>query len=350
MYTAIDLFAGGGGLTVGLKKAGFKVVGAVEIDQHAIATYKANHPDVKALTRDIKEIKGEELIKLSPTGKIDLLTGCPPCQGFSTLTAKYKRNDPRNSLIEEMGRLMEEVRPRALMMENVPGMAKKGKPLLDIFLNKIIQLGYVPSYGVLETADYGVPQQRRRFVLLAGFGFKINLPEPTHSSSYKKGLNPWRTVREAISHMPEPIDLERANMSGGPSEFNWHIVRTLADVNKQRLKYIKPGKSWLEIPEKLRPKCHRGSYKGFPNVYGRLEWDKASGTITGGCTTLSKGRFGHPEKDRTISLREAALLQTFPSDYVFDTPFMGHACNIVGNALPCDFAEALSSKCIEAFS
>lgn len=348
MVTAVDLFAGGGGLTVGLKRAGFHVVSAVEIEPHAFSTYKVNHPEVMAFKQDIRTIDGIRLKRTSPTGEIDLLTGCPPCQGFSSLTSKYKREDPRNELINEMGRLVEEVLPKAVMIENVPGLGEKGRVLLDKFLTKIRSLGYIPTYAVLQTADYGVPQQRRRFVLLAGRGFEIALPKPTHSRTGENGTQTWKRVRDAIEGMPPPIELSVANKKGGPLRFNWHVVRSLSETNKERLRYAKPGKVWTEIPEYLRPPCHRGKYKGFANVYGRLDWDQPSVTITGGCTTLSKGRFGHPCEERTISVREAALLQTFPGNYIFDTPYMDHACQIVGNALPCDFAEAISRQCMEA--
>lgn len=125
---------------------------------------------------------------------------------------------------------------------------------------------------------------------------------------------------------------------------NWHVV-TLSIQNRLRLQHARPGGNWSDIPEALRPPCHQGKYRGFPNVYGRMAWDAPAPTITGGCTTLSKGRFGHPEEDRTISVREAALLQTFPLNYQFDTPFMDHACNIIGNALPCVFAEVVARQC-----
>jgi len=345
--TAIDLFAGGGGLTVGLKGAGFQVVGAVEIESHAFSTYKVNHPEVCAFKQDIRTIRGEYLRMLSPDGQIDLLAGCPPCQGFTSLTSKYKRPDSRNELIREMGRLIEEIQPRAVMMENVPGLTQKGKPLFDEFLRLLSSLGYIYDFKVLQVADYGVPQSRRRLVLLAGKGFPINMPAPTHAQIPPDGLKPWRTIRCVIRNMPKPITLEESHKHGGPQAFNWHVIRTLAPQNKRRLCQAKPGKSWVTIPKRLRPACHQDRNTGFSNVYGRMSWDQTSPTITGGCTTLSKGRFGHPEEDRTISVREAALLQTFPPDYVIDTPFMEYACNIIGNALPCDFAEILARQCAE---
>jgi DNA (cytosine-5)-methyltransferase 1 len=351
--TAIDIFAGGGGLTVGLKRAGFTVVGAVEVEDNAFATYKANHPEVTAFRQDVRSVTGDSFLKLSPNGRIDLLAGCPPCQGFSSLTANYKVKynrstaHPGNRLVRQMTRLIEEIKPRAVMMENVPGLENKGKRLFNELIRTLKANGYMPQHDVLQVADFGVPQSRRRLVLLAGRGFSIDIPEPTHSRTGNDGLRPWKTLREAIYGMPKPVTLSDAMKQGGPQAFDWHVVRTLSAQNRRRIKKAKSGKSWWSIPKRMRPSCHQDKQAGFGNVYGRMGWKQVSPSITGGCTTLSKGRFGHPQADRTISVREAAMIQTFPEDYIFDTPFMEHACNIVGNALPCDFAEVLARRCLE---
>jgi len=353
--TAIDAFSGAGGLTVGLKRAGLRVAAAVELESHSFATYKANHPEVKCLKQDIATVSGAALMELAGTDRIDLLAGCPPCQGFTSLTAKYKdKEDPRNELVLEMARLAEEIRPRAIMMENVPGLTQKGRSLYSRLRSRLRALGYRLTEGILQVADYGVPQFRRRFVLLGGRGFEIDFPDATHRDTaclaadrQTDDLAPWRTVRETIEDMSEPVTLAEAKARGPVERSDWHIVRDLSRRNIERIKAAQAGKAWTSIPEHLRPDCHREGYIGFTNVYGRMEWDRPSPTITGGCTTFSKGRFGHPESDRTISVREAALLQTFPLDYRLDTPYMDHVCNIIGNALPCSFAEALSRQCVE---
>ena len=342
---AIDVCAGGGGLTVGLKRAGFKVAAAIEIEKHAYATYRANHPEVLALQQDVTTVSGTHLLKLAGEKRIDLLAGCPPCQGFTSLTSKYKRDDHRNVLIFEIARLAKEIRPRAIMMENVHGLTKKGYPLYEDLKRRLRRLGYTLTDDVLEVANYGVPQFRRRLVLFGGLGFEIEMPKQTHSKNGNDGLPHWRTVQDTIGQMAKPITLQDARQHGEIQQSDWHIVRTLSPENLERIKVAKAGKTWPSIPEMLRPNCHQGGYSGFTNVYGRMEWNQPSPTITGGCTTFSKGRFGHPVENRTISVREAALLQTFPENYIFDTPYMEYVCNIIGNALPCDFAEVVSRQC-----
>ena len=346
--TAVDAFAGGGGLTVGLKRAGFRVVAAIELESHPFATYKANHPEVRCLKQDIATVSGAALLQHAEVNRIDLLAGCPPCQGFTSLTAKYKdKEDPRNELVLEMARLAEETLPRAVMMENVPGLTKKGKPLYRQLCDRLESLGYLLTEGVLQVANFGVPQYRRRLVLLGGLRFRIPLPNATHSRSPTEDLARWQTVRDAIAEMSDPVTLSQAKANGSVEESDWHVVRDVSPKNIARLRAARAGETWPQIPEELRPICHRDGYRGFTNVYGRMEWDRPAPTITGGCTTFSKGRFGHPDADRTISVREAALLQTFPHDYRLDTPYMDHACNVIGNALPCDFAEAISRQCAE---
>ena len=344
--TAIDVFSGAGGLTVGLKRAGFRVVASVELEPHAFTTFNANHPDVRSLKQDISTVSGSALLEFADIDHVDLLAGCPPCQGFTSLTAKYKqREDPRNLLVLEMARLTEEILPRAFMMENVSGLTKKGADLHLRLRDRLESLGYSLSEGVLQVADYGVPQLRRRFVLLGGLGFNISLPDATHSNIRESDLPRWRTVRDYIAGMPSPLTLPEAKARGDVEQSDWHIVRQLSPQNLARIKVAKAGQTWKHIPEHLRPKCHQDGYIGFTNVYGRMRWDQPAPTITGGCTTFSKGRFGHPEANRTISVREAALLQTFPHDYRFDSPYMDYVCNMIGNALPCKFAETISVQC-----
>lgn len=340
---AVDVFSGAGGLTVGLKRAGFRVATAIEIEDHAFATYKTNHPEVRAIKQDVRTVRGRHLRQISG-GRVDLLAGCPPCQGFSTLTNTSSKRDPRNDLVLEMARLVRELRPRAVMMENVPGLADRGKRLFNRFLKTLQELNYQYTWDILQVANYGVPQNRRRLVLLAGRGFQPSLPKPTHHRTGKDGLAQWKTLRDAIFGMDAPTLLEDAQKLGGPVNFDWHVVRRLSSQNIARLRKARPGASRSKLPKSLRPDCHKEVDKGYTSVYGRMAWDQLPVTITGGCTTFSKGRFGHPSELRTISVREAARIQTFPDDYVFDTPYMEYACQMIGNALPCDFAQTLATS------
>jgi DNA (cytosine-5)-methyltransferase 1 len=317
---AIDLFAGCGGVTQGLRKAGFKVIAAVEIDSLAAGSYRLNHPDVKLEEVDIRDIKGPQwLRKLGlRKGQLDLIVGCPPCQGFSTLRTRngaHWNRDPRNNLVKEMLRLIEEMRPKAVIMENVPRLREKN--LFRKFARSLEALEYEVEWDVVDAQDFAVPQRRRRLVLVAGYRFPIPFPKEARVD---------RDVRYAIGHLnPAGKSGDRLHdMSENRTE---KVKRMIARVPKN-------GGSRLDLPKRMQLKCHRRC-NGFKDVYGRMAWEQVAPTITGGCFNPSKGRFLHPARNRNITMREAALLQTFPARYKFDA----RACKqevalMIGNALP----------------
>ncbi len=332
--TAIDLFSGCGGLTLGLKLAGFRVLAAIENDPLAVETYVANHPRVHVCGSDIRSVSARSLMNelgMKP-GDLDLLAGCPPCQGFSRLRTRNgaaQRRDRRNRLIREMIRFVRAFQPKAVMLENVPGLSAHWS--FQKLRRDLRRLGYHVRWDVKDACFYGVPQRRKRIILVAGRGFEI--PFAAESEMV-------RTVRQAIGHLGR-AGKTRDELHDLPEKRSAKTLDLIRAIPKN-------GGSRSDLPRSRQLECHKRT-DGFKDIYGRMSWDKPSPTITGGCFNPSKGRFLHPHENRAITLREAALLQTFPDSYRF--PVLQNKESValmIGNALPPAFTERHASQIIKS--
>jgi DNA (cytosine-5)-methyltransferase 1 len=320
---AIDLFSGCGGLTLGLRRAGFRVAGAIELDPLAVETYKANHKRTIVWPQDIRKVSVRRVMRELKLrrGQLDLLAGCPPCEGFSTLrtlNGGQRVRDPRNDLVFDFVRFVRVLRPKTIMMENVPALRKNRRFFL--LCKALRQLGYTFQHRVLNAADYGVPQRRRRLILLASrFG-----PVLFASPALRR-----RTVRGAIGWLPHP-------------KKSRDILHNIEETRTERIRDLirripKNGGSRKDLGAKSQLSCHH-KCDGFKDIYGRLVWNDVASTITSGCFNPSKGRFLHPSQNRTLTLREAALLQGFPKTYIFSLRHgKSSAASLIGNALPPEF-------------
>lgn len=329
---AVDLFSGCGGLSLGLENAGFRIQAAVEIDPIAAAVYRKNHPRVSVIEKDIRTVEAKDLRKAAGIGnrKLDLLAGCPPCQGFSRIKTKNKRisRDPRNSLVLHYLRIAKELRPRMILLENVPGLAKDHR--FKRLLRELESIGYKTAWDILNAADFGVPQRRKRLIMMASLIDEIQVPEGT-------GIE--KTVRQTIKRL-KPPRLTKDFMQKMYLKSTPRIKELIAKIPQN-------GGSRVALGKKAQLKCHKKT-EGFKDVYGRMKWDNVAPTLTGGCYNPSRGRFLHPTQNRPITLREAALLQTFPRDYNFK-PASGliRIAGLIGDALPPLFGEAQAKHLIE---
>lgn len=320
---AIDLFCGAGGLTEGLRQAGYRVVGAVEIDADACATYRVNHGRIKLWQTDIRRVTGPSMMRALKLqrGDLDLLAACPPCQGFSSMRTRNgarRIRDERNDLIYDVLRIVRSMRPKSVMLENVPGLATDRR--YAAFCTALEAMGYFVKWAIFNTVDFGVPQRRRRLVMVAS-----TIADPQFASRATRR----RTVREFIGSIAPP------DKSRDPLH-NYSVRRSSKSL--QKIKDIPlDGGSRSDLGKDRQLRCHK-RIRGFFDVYGRMAWDGPSPTITGGCLNPSKGRFLHPQAHRAITLREAALLQTFPRTYRFRMERGRYAVALlIGNALPPEF-------------
>ena len=339
---AIDLFCGAGGLTQGLRRAGWEVMVGIDIDPTIAKTYQRNNLGTRFVAADLRCVTDDDvrcLAGATPSREL-LLAGCAPCQPFSKQRPRQsvRNRRPDVGLLLEFARLVKALRPAAALMENVPGIAfVPGFSSFRRFLKTLNDCGYKCDHGVLNARDFGVPQHRRRYVLLAVRDAPALLPRPAEEPQHQN-----LTVRHAIEHFPELDAGETHDCIPN------HLAAGLSPLNMERIRATATdGGGRRDWPTELELNCHRRIELGYSDAYGRMWWDREAPTLTSRCNSLSNGRFGHPEQDRAISLREAAALQTFPDDY----EFFGSRNRIarwIGNAVPVSFAEALGRAALAA--
>jgi len=351
--TVIDLFSGAGGTGLGFRDAGFRILSAVEKDRNAAETYRKNL-GVNVTQTDIHDLNPNEFRSVLglQQGELDVLVGCPPCQGFSRLRNRNKgagSEDDRNDLVLTYLMFVSEFRPKYALFENVPGLlqTKNGREFYEKLKIGLKKLRYDFMEKEMDAADYGTPQHRRRVILIAGkVGTLAEFPAPTHGhpDTLEVGaglLAPWRTVRDAIQRFPPVASGENGEQDG---TYPNHIAARTGTTVLEFIRQVPvDGGSRTDVAREYWLECHKNN-DGFKDVYGRLQWDKPSNTITSGCTNPSKGRFVHPVQDRALTYREAAALQGFPDDYIF---FGTRVSEQIGNAVPPPLARALaqSLKC-----
>ncbi len=334
---AIDLFCGIGGLTKGLSLAGINVAAGIDIDESCKFAYERNN-NAEFICKDVAELQIEELNQLYPEHSIRILVGCAPCQPFSRYSCKYRKNGQRDDkwkLIYSFGQKVKGVLPDVVSMENVPQLVHE--TVFNDFVQILKELEYDVDYRIVYCPDYGVPQNRKRLVLLASRLGEISLIAPLYNR------NTYLTVRDAIGHLP-PI------AAGEICKNDYtHCSSALSPLNMRRMQQSVPGGTWRDWDQDLKLKCHeKKTGTTFPSVYGRMEWDAPSPTITTQFYGYGNGRFGHPEQDRAISLREGAILQSFPNDYIFMDE--KHPLNKrqlathIGNAVPVELGRAIGTS------
>lgn len=321
-YLAIDLFSGCGGLSEGLREAGFCIVAAFDNDADSVAAYRLNHPNTTVFHKDIREVDPEDVKKILKGKPLHLLAGCPPCQGFSSVRRLNRRRsvkDERNNLVLEYLRFVKALRPVTIMMENVPGLINYS--LFKRVIRELDRMGYNPKVKVVGIQEYGVPQRRKRLVMAGSLLGELDTAKPTGEKI---------TVRDVIGHI-ESVAETKDPVHRIVASHRLPVMRRIKATPKD-------GGSRSDVPE-FELECHKKNGVGFNDVYGRLRWDDYSSTITGGCLNPSKGRFLHPEKNRNITAREAALLQTFPRNYKFPNTISKTSISLlIGNALPPKFS------------
>jgi len=339
--SAVDLFCGAGGLTHGLMQGGVKVEAGIDIDPHSEYAYTKNNPGAKFLDWDVGRKNYNSIEKLFDSDRYRLLAGCAPCQPFSKLTQAIQKHRAWN-LLDNFSRFVSGIKPELVTMENVPELAGRGDKVFKRFVSGLKDSGYWVDWEIVRCQEYGIPQNRRRLVLLASLLGEIKIPEPIYPNPKQ-----WKTVRKTITSL-SPLESGESD-----STDPLHVASRLSEMNLRRVKSTRPdGGTRHSWPEELVLDCHKKKTgKSYFSIYGRMWWDKPSPTMTTLCTGLGNGRFGHPEQNRSITLREAALFQSFPKSYEFWPSATklnkGAISRMIGNAVPPKLAKALGQTIIE---
>ena len=338
-----DFFAGCGGASCGFRAAGMKIAFALDHDVDARASFEANFPDAHLECADIRKVSVESVrsrVEAEPSNPV-LFSGCAPCQPFTRQNTVLPElnQDERVPLLAYFARMVERCRPDLVFVENVPGLQKLDADSQPFggFLRRLDEAGYEVAYRPITLAKYGVPQSRRRLVLVGSRHGTIDLPEETHGP--RTSNEQYSTVRDWIAHLP-PIRAGEEHR-----EVPNHRAANLSARNLERIGATPEGGGNRDWPKHLRLQCHKG-LSGYSDVYGRMWWDAPASGLTTRCTSYSNGRFGHPEQDRALSIREAACLQTFPEDFIFEGS-MASMARQIGNAVPVRLAKLIGDKFIE---
>ncbi|HLF43028.1 MAG TPA: DNA cytosine methyltransferase [Acidimicrobiia bacterium] len=330
----VDLFSGCGGTSLGLRQAGMVVLGGIDNDSDAAATYQLNFPGAQFIRADVRQLGVDLVLAEFRVDSVDrvILSACAPCQPFSKQRTTPRPKDDRVPLLRQLGRFVQGIQPDVVLIENVPGLQTfdDGEGPLADFLADLDEFGYEYEVRTIEARQYGVPQRRARLVVLASAYGAPGFPEPTHGP----GAQPYSTVRDWIRDLP-PIAAGDFH-----ADVKNHRAHALSQKNLERIRATPEGGDRRDWASHLWLDCHSGTYDGHTDVYGRMSWDAPATGLTTRCVSYSNGRFGHPEQDRAISIREAACLQTFPAEFEF-VGNMASMARQIGNAVPVLLAEAL---------
>ncbi len=339
---AIDFFSGAGGLTYGLRAAGIAVIAGIDNDATCKATFEENNPGAIFLEKDIAAYSSADMerdLKIKKNDDRMVFVGCAPCQFWSIIRTSKEKSKKTKNLILDFQRFIEYFRPGFVVVENVPGISYKNESPMGCFISALEAFGYNVAHGITDMFLYGIPQKRRRFTLLASRVSPISLPKPTKEKITVRDVlgvkNGFRKIKAGTADKTDSL----------------HVAAGLSKKNMERLQMTgKDGgdRSGWQNKEKYQLACYASGEKKFYDTYGRMWWDKPSPTITTKFFSISNGRFAHPDEDRAVSLREGAVLQTFPKSYKFLNTSMASIARMIGNAVPPKFAEIIGRQIIES--